>query len=111
MTPVVRQSSAHVPGIRRAAVNINSPPALRYAFNGYYSFSTVGTTDSGVDERKAFPGNSMTTDNTPGFVAAGNGTIILKSNNGGGQSDRLTFPRRSGQPRRDDEHDDLPIVR
>src|SRR5688572_926760 len=40
--------------------------------------------------QKAFPGNYMTTDNTPGFMAAGSGTITLQSNNGGGQSDRLT---------------------
>jgi hypothetical protein len=43
--------------------------------------------------QKAFPGNYMTTDNTPGFMAAGSGTIALKSNNGGGQSDRLSFFR------------------
>jgi hypothetical protein len=41
--------------------------------------------------QKAYAGNYMTTSNTPGFMAAGTGTIILSSNNDGGQSDLLTF--------------------
>jgi hypothetical protein len=38
---------------------------------------------------KAF--NYMTTDNVPGFLAPGNGTITLRTNNGGGQDDQITI--------------------
>lgn len=35
--------------------------------------------------------NSMTTDNIPGFLAPGSGTITLGTNNGGGQDDQITI--------------------
>ena len=52
-----------------------------------------GCLNCGVDWGgvKAFPGFYMTTSNTPGFLAAGSGTIVVSSNNGGGLSDLLTL--------------------
>lgn len=52
-----------------------------------------GCLNCGVDWGgvKAYPGFSMTTDNTPGFLAAGTGTIVLRSNNSGGSNDLLTL--------------------
>jgi len=38
---------------------------------------------------KAF--SYLTTDNLPGFLAAGTGTIRLRTNNGGGQDDQITI--------------------
>lgn len=53
----------------------------------------IGCLNCGVDWGgvKAFPGDYMTTSNTPGFISAGSGTIVLNSNNGGGLSDLLTL--------------------
>jgi hypothetical protein len=56
-------------------------------------FPVFGCLNCGVDWGgvKAFPGFYMTTNNTPGFLAAGAGTIVLSTNNGGGTSDILNL--------------------
>ncbi len=56
-------------------------------------FPVFGCLNCGIDwgGRKAFPGLYMTTNNTPGFMAAGSGTVILGSNNAPGASDLLTL--------------------
>ena len=56
-------------------------------------FPVFGCLNCGIDwgGRKAFPGLYMTTNNSPGFMAAGSGTVFLSSNNGGGQDDLLTL--------------------
>ncbi len=52
-----------------------------------------GCLNCGIDwgGQKAFPGLYMTTNNTPGFLAAGTGTVFLSSNNSGGTNDLLTL--------------------
>lgn len=54
-------------------------------------YPVYGCLNCGIDWGGVKNYQYMTTDNSPGFLAPGGGTVTLRTNNGGGQDDHLTI--------------------